>query len=34
MVDAFVEIAEEFIEIAKRYEDTDHDLGIDAKRPA
>ncbi|MGV8057630.1 MAG: two-component system response regulator [Smithellaceae bacterium] len=33
MVDAFVEIAEEFIKIAKRYEDTDHDLGL-AKRPA
>ncbi len=34
MVDAFVEIAEEFIKIAKRYEDTDHDLGLDSKCPA
>jgi putative two-component system response regulator len=34
MADAFVEIAAEFIEIAKRYEDTDHDLGLDAKHSA
>jgi len=32
MVDAFKEIAAEFREIAKRYEDTDHDLEKHAKK--
>jgi putative two-component system response regulator len=31
MVDAFVEIADEFIQIAKRYEDTEHDLLLKTK---
>jgi putative two-component system response regulator len=32
MVDAFTEIAEEFREIAKRYEDTEHDVQLKAKQ--
>jgi putative two-component system response regulator len=32
IVDAFIEIADEFIKIAKRYEDTEHDVQLKAKQ--
>jgi putative two-component system response regulator len=32
MVDAFIEIADEFTQIAKRYEDTEHDVQLKAKQ--
>jgi putative two-component system response regulator len=34
MVDAFIEVADEFIKIAKRYEDTEHDVLLKAKQMA
>jgi len=32
IVEAFTEIADEFIQIAKRYEDTEHDVQAKAKQ--
>jgi putative two-component system response regulator len=31
MVDVFMETADEFVQIAKRYEDTEHDVQLKAK---